>query len=470
MSRQRSKATIRKRTQPPAHWGLYLLAGALLLAGLAAAGAADRMLAKSASPGPFAATASSAAGGGHSAQTLYAHGDRLRPLVEETDGVQTLNIYGPGGRIIAQVAQDGQGGQEARHLLADHLGSTRAALDGDGNSVARFEYEPYGETMVVGTAGTDVQYRYTGHPYNEGQEVYETPARGYDPTTGRFLSVDPQRQDASPYVYAGNNPVLYKDPSGKGRVGTTVTPQVLDLAKELVSKTSQYESISKFFSEIKDPAVFDFFSHFARFYKENREIFDRFAYRIMDEDNAYLLEAAFFDLRKAAPDLPIVNVEQTVDIMAEMKRFHRLVYRHEALLKERTKVLTEEFEGKSEKLFRSRRSWEVMEDSSVSTPGAQKGYGYCGYIARCIAGEIAETDPEVNVEVFKADPQVEHDFVVVGRDPKTDASKPMTWNKDAHIVDGWLGRVDQANEYYAQGKDLTYFNKEFSPEIRSTFE
>ena len=32
----------------------------------------------------------------------------MRPLVEERDGVQTLNIYGPGGRIIAQVVQDGR--------------------------------------------------------------------------------------------------------------------------------------------------------------------------------------------------------------------------------------------------------------------------------------------------------------------------------------------------------------------------
>ena len=91
-------------------------------------------------------------------------------------------------------------------------------LDVEGNAVARYEYAPHGETTVDGTAAAEVQYRYTGHPYDEAQEIYETPNRVYDPTLGRFLSVDPQRDDASPYVYAGNNPVGYLDPTGGVKV------------------------------------------------------------------------------------------------------------------------------------------------------------------------------------------------------------------------------------------------------------
>ena len=158
------------------------------------------------------------AGDDNSAQTLNLYGGGMRPLVEERYGVQTLNIYGPGGRIIAQVVQDGQEAETVRYLLTDHLGSTRVVLDAEGNAVARYEYAPHGETTVAGDDGAKVQYRYTGHPYDEEQDVYQTSTRGYEPTLGRFLSVDPQRDDASPYVYAGNNPVGYLDPTGGGKV------------------------------------------------------------------------------------------------------------------------------------------------------------------------------------------------------------------------------------------------------------
>ena len=221
MTRQRSTAA-RKRVKRATRWGLYSMVSVLLavvVAGaeaqmLAASESPDSVAAATASQGANVAGASNAAGASSSARTLYVYGDHIRPMVEETNGVQTLNIYGPGGQIIAQVVRDGSGEQEVRYLLADHLGSTRVALDADGNAVARFEYGPYGETAAAGTAAAEVRYRYTGHPWDEAQGVYETPARGYDPTLGRFLSVDPQRQGASPYAYAGNNPVGYVDPTG----------------------------------------------------------------------------------------------------------------------------------------------------------------------------------------------------------------------------------------------------------------
>jgi RHS repeat-associated protein len=42
-------------------------------------------------------------------------------------------------------------------------------------------------------------------------------SRIYDPSIGRFLSVDPLWEmfvNQSPYSYALNNPISYKDPSG----------------------------------------------------------------------------------------------------------------------------------------------------------------------------------------------------------------------------------------------------------------
>ena len=486
MSKQRSKATIRKRTQPPARWGRYILAGVLLLTVLVAASTAGQLLVASGSPDMTAvsATASSvdnavaSSAGVGSAHTLYAHGHRLRPLVEETGGAQTLNIYGPGGQIIAQATRDDQGSEAVRHLLADHLGSTRAALDGGGNAVARHEYGPYGETATSGAAAAELRYRYTGHAYDEEQGVYETPARGYDPTTGRFLSVDPQRQDASPYVYVGNNPVLYKDPTGRGRVGTTVTPKVRALADQLVGVTSTYESNSKLMQRINDRKVKAWFDAFETLHDRAPELYHDFVDRMIhlndfQEDNMEALGYRFSDLEGAVPQLPRTDVEQRVKIMSNMKEHSRGYLRHVAGDRHRRRVIRRDFEGNLEAFYKSKRAMDsllVTPKNERPDPDARKGYGNCYMISSCIGGQIAGTDPEVNVELIQADPSVDHSFVLVGRDPKTDVSKPMTWNESALIVDGWSGLVTNARQHYAQGIDTRRFNTEYSPKLLYAFE
>ena len=252
-------SAVRQRTKPAHRWGAYLVAAMLLLLGVTVAAA--QMSWASATPEPAAAPAvsntspaansaqvSPAPAGDDGARTLNLYGGGMQPLVEERDGVQTLNIYGPGGQIIAQVVRDGQGSEEVRYLLTDHLGSTRVVLDSEGNAVARYEYAPHGETTAAGTVAGEVRYRYTGHPYDEGQEVYETPARGYDPTLGRFLSVDPLRVDASPYVYAGNNPVGYLDPAGGVKV-----PFFVNLGMDIISEHRIFHPISKLLAPENTP-------------------------------------------------------------------------------------------------------------------------------------------------------------------------------------------------------------------------
>ena len=125
-----------------------------------------------------------------------AYGDELLPLVEG----DSIQIYGPGGQLITRVKPDGR-----KFLLTDHLASVRVSLD-DTESSTHYDYTPFGAAREGA--------RYAGHPYDARQGIYQTPVRSYDPSSGRFLSLDPQRQGASPYVYAGNNPVGYLDPTG----------------------------------------------------------------------------------------------------------------------------------------------------------------------------------------------------------------------------------------------------------------
>ena len=490
MVKKRSKGTAGKNGQPAPRWRICPLLGVLLVALLVAATTTAAQLlwaapspdsAATASPAANAAGASSEAGASSSTRTLYSYGGQLRPLVEETNGVQTLNIYGPDGQIIAQVARDGQGGREVRHLLADHLGSTRVALDADGNVVARFEYGPYGETAASGTAAADVRYRYTGHPYDEPQGLYETPARQYDPTLGRFLSVDPQREMASPYAYVSNNPVLYKDPTGRGRVGTTVTPQVFDLADKLVKETAGFDSSTWFFETIEDPVVYDFFEKFSNVYHDDLATWENFTRRIMKINDLFSgpdrlsLAFNFQHLHDEVPALPRVNAEQRVSIMSKMEEYHRSVILFNAHHEQRKIVIEKEFNNEKSRFYRSDRPMELMRDPTGVDPqgldpNAKNGFGNCGDAAECIGGRIAETDREVNVELFGYDRSIDHEFVVVGRDPRTDPHSPLTWNNEALIVDGWLGFVEQANKVYAEGRYPTLYSNSVEPRITYSFE
>ncbi|MGB3180746.1 MAG: RHS repeat-associated core domain-containing protein [Cyclobacteriaceae bacterium] len=60
-----------------------------------------------------------------------------------------------------------------------------------------------------------LRYRYTGQEYDSETGLYNYRARLYDAKTGRFLSVDPKAQFASPYMAMGNNPVMMIDPDGQ---------------------------------------------------------------------------------------------------------------------------------------------------------------------------------------------------------------------------------------------------------------
>ena len=185
----------------PISWALGLMC-LLLLAGGATA------------PLYSSATSDTSSDDATTSTTTTIYGNHLRPLLEEKEGTQTLNVYGPGGRIVAQIVRDADGNEDVRYLLGDHLGSTRLVLGQAGNAVAGYDYTPYGETTMRKGAGSDLRYRYTGHPADDALGSYHTPHRAYDPSLGRFLEVDPKRANHSPYIYASDAPVNNLDTTG----------------------------------------------------------------------------------------------------------------------------------------------------------------------------------------------------------------------------------------------------------------
>ena len=159
----------------------------------------------------------------------------LKPLIQSGTLVASL----PGGTVVEPASN------QTRYMVSDHLDSYRVALDTGNNSLVHYEYTPYGEVLI--DAVDDMSSRYAGHSYNRLQAVYETPNRNYDPTTTRFLGLDKKRIDPSPYIYAGNNPIIYLDLTGNGQTpfflmsGIKDSDNIEKLQKNLLLKLSGTE-------------------------------------------------------------------------------------------------------------------------------------------------------------------------------------------------------------------------------------
>jgi RHS repeat-associated protein len=75
----------------------------------------------------------------------------------------------------------------------DHLGSSTAITDASGNLVVRNNYAPYGEDAESG-GNANGKYKFSDKE-KDIPGFYYYGARYYDPVLGRFISVDPAKQE-----------------------------------------------------------------------------------------------------------------------------------------------------------------------------------------------------------------------------------------------------------------------------------
>ncbi len=127
---------------------------------------------------------------------------------------RTTKYYHHGGVRIALRAQG-----VVYYLHSDHLGSVSLITDHASRITAQQRFLPYGGVRYTqGTFPTDVGF--TGHRGHPDLGLIFMRARYYHPALGRFVSADTVVPDPlSPqlfnrYSYAGNNPILYCDPTG----------------------------------------------------------------------------------------------------------------------------------------------------------------------------------------------------------------------------------------------------------------
>jgi RHS repeat-associated protein len=113
------------------------------------------------------------------------------------------------------------GGSTKQLLIygSDPLGSTRVIVDGSGATVETRDYVPYG-AILSRTGGYHTRFRFGGHEFEDGTNLYDFGARLYDGHQGRFLSPDPVTLDLDPlslrgYAYVRNQPTSLVDPDGR---------------------------------------------------------------------------------------------------------------------------------------------------------------------------------------------------------------------------------------------------------------
>ena len=136
------------------------------------------------------------------------------------EGTSCSRLIYAGNQRIALVPMPPSGRTAApSYFHPDHLGSTGVLTNAQGIAEEHNSYRPYGQ-LHTHTGTADVAYKYTGQERDPSTGLYFYNARYYDPVLGRFISPDTivesplHPQTLNRYAYAGNNPVLYNDPTG----------------------------------------------------------------------------------------------------------------------------------------------------------------------------------------------------------------------------------------------------------------
>jgi RHS repeat-associated protein len=169
--------------------------------------------------------------------TSYVYDADGNVLLQKDPGKTTLFLFGgaeqlvlntgtgavTGTRFLAlpgggQVVRTGAGTAYSFEV-GDQHGTSLLTLDNTAANPVWRQYTPYGAARGTAPSSWPDINAFLGKPADTATGLDLLGARQYDPATGRFLSVDPVLDPASPqtlngYSYAAGNPVTQADPTG----------------------------------------------------------------------------------------------------------------------------------------------------------------------------------------------------------------------------------------------------------------
>lgn len=137
------------------------------------------------------------------------------------------------------------------YYYTDQQGTTLATADSNGNILSASDYRPYG-AQALGSPDTGPGY--TGHVSDPDSGLVYMQARYFDPSFGRFLSVDPKVADAGSletfarFTYASGNPVTNVDPDGRQTwcsPGTCGAQEILALSRQATYVRNNFDLVAE---------------------------------------------------------------------------------------------------------------------------------------------------------------------------------------------------------------------------------
>ena len=157
--------------------------------------------------------------------TAYTYdGNNLRQT-KTTDGIVTSHIYdgmnvvsdtvGAARNIyvrgIALISASFDGAK--RYYHQNTHGDVIALTDAAGTISADYRYDAFGNHLTNNETDTN-PFRYCGEYFDAETNNIYLRNRYYDTACGRFITEDPIKDGLNWYVYCGNNPIEFVDPSG----------------------------------------------------------------------------------------------------------------------------------------------------------------------------------------------------------------------------------------------------------------
>ena len=153
---------------------------------------------------------------------IYASGKLLRETITGNGATKILDFrYDQSGAPYSLTYTVGST-STVYYYVTNLQGDVMFLVDGKGNQVAAYTYDPYGKVLsATGTMAEINPLRYRGYYQDSETGFYYLQSRYYDPTICRFINADSYAStgqgllDYNMFAYCKDNPVNQMDPTGE---------------------------------------------------------------------------------------------------------------------------------------------------------------------------------------------------------------------------------------------------------------